>query len=123
MSVAGIDIGEYVSCVALARKRGVDVLMNNESKRETPTCVAFGSKMRSYGGDASSGRSMNMRNTIANIRRLLGKRFDAPDVQRELPRIPFKVRVARGCRRVPKFTPSSQYHAVWYRYLPSICIF
>ena len=99
MSVAGIDIGEYVSCVALARKRGVDVLMNNESKRETPTCVAFGSKMRSYGGDAASGRSMNMKNTIANIRKLLGKRFDSPYVQSELPRIPFKVRLSAFPKR------------------------
>lgn len=91
MSVAGFDIGNDGSCVALARKRGVDVLMNKESKRETPTAVAFGTKMRSFGGDASAGRSMNMRNTIVNIRRLLGKPFNSPDVQREVARLPFKV--------------------------------
>ena len=33
MSVAGIDIGSSKSCIAVARKRGIDVLMNKTSKR------------------------------------------------------------------------------------------
>lgn len=42
MSVVGLDIGNDTSCVALARKRGIDVIMNKESKRETPAVVNFG---------------------------------------------------------------------------------
>lgn len=42
MSVVGFDVGNDTSCVALARKRGIDVLMNKESKRETPAVVNFG---------------------------------------------------------------------------------
>lgn len=42
MSVVGLDVGNDTSCVALARKRGVDVLMNKESKRETPAVISFG---------------------------------------------------------------------------------
>lgn len=41
-SVVGFDVGNDTSCVALARKRGIDVLMNKESKRETPAVVNFG---------------------------------------------------------------------------------
>ncbi len=33
MSVAGIDIGSSKACIAVARKRGIDVLMNKTSKR------------------------------------------------------------------------------------------
>lgn len=42
MSVVGFDVGNDTSCVALARKGGIDVLMNKESKRETPAVVNFG---------------------------------------------------------------------------------
>jgi len=80
-SVAGFDIGNDCSCVALARKRGIDVLMNKESKRETATAVSFNDKRRYMGGDAAQSMSMNMRNTIRDLRRLIGKRFACPDVQ------------------------------------------
>ncbi len=42
MSVVGFDVGNDTSCVALARKRGIDVVMNKESKRETPAAINFG---------------------------------------------------------------------------------
>eukprot|EP00212_Chloropicon_laureae_P008077 CAMPEP_0197497956 /NCGR_PEP_ID=MMETSP1311-20131121/54713_1 /TAXON_ID=464262 /ORGANISM="Genus nov. species nov., Strain RCC856" /LENGTH=44 /DNA_ID= /DNA_START= /DNA_END= /DNA_ORIENTATION= len=44
MSVVGFDIGDFKSCVAVARRNGVDVLLNKESKRETPAVVSFGTK-------------------------------------------------------------------------------
>ena len=46
MSVAGFDIGSQTSTVAVARKRGIDVLLNKESNRETPSLVrAAGSSL------------------------------------------------------------------------------
>lgn len=42
MSVVGFDVGNDTSCVALARKRGIDVVMNKESKRETPAAINYG---------------------------------------------------------------------------------
>lgn len=48
MSVAGFDVGNDTSCVALARKRGIDVVMNKESKRETPAVVNFGKHRGPY---------------------------------------------------------------------------
>lgn len=91
MSVVGLDVGNDSSCVALARKRGVDVLLNKESLRETPAMVSFGDKMRFLGTDAAGKVAMNPRNTIVNLKRLLGKKFADPLVQAELPRLPFKV--------------------------------
>ncbi|CAG9466102.1 unnamed protein product [Pedinophyceae sp. YPF-701] len=91
MSVAGFDIGNATSCVALARKRGIDVLMNKESKRETPTCVSFTEKRRFMGGDASQSMATNMKNTISDLKRLVGKRFSRPDVQADIKDLPFEV--------------------------------
>ena len=42
MSVAGFDIGDQSSCIAVARKRGIDVLMNKvglRSERSAPSCL------------------------------------------------------------------------------------
>ena len=44
MSVVGIDFGNANNVVALARRKGIDVVLNTESKRETPSMVNFGEK-------------------------------------------------------------------------------
>lgn len=100
MSVAGFDIGDQSSCIAVARKRGIDVLMNKESKRETPSLVAFGQKQRQLGTDAVGSLSLNPRNTISQIKRLLGKKFSCPDVQRDITLLPYEVTEAPdgGCQ-------------------------
>ena len=67
MSVVGFDVGDFKSCVAVARRNGVDVLLNKESKRETPAVVSFGMKQRAIGTDGSSAQSMNPKNTVFGI--------------------------------------------------------
>ena len=42
MSVVGFDLGNESCIVAVARQRGIDVVLNEESKRETPAIVCFG---------------------------------------------------------------------------------
>lgn len=91
MSVAGIDVGDACSCIAVARKRGVDVLLNKESKRETPTLVAFGPKTRALGTDAVGSLTVNPKNTVSGLKRLLGARWGSPALESELPRLPFEV--------------------------------
>ena len=44
MSVVGLDFGNSNNVVALARRKGIDVVLNTESKRETPSMVNFGEK-------------------------------------------------------------------------------
>ena len=91
MSVAGIDVGNAASCIALARKGGVDVLLNKESARETPAVVTFGEKTRLIGTAAAGGLATNPKNTISEIKRLMGKQFDDPIVQADLPHYPFSI--------------------------------
>ncbi|KAG7673591.1 hypothetical protein KSW81_006791 [Nannochloris sp. 'desiccata'] len=90
MSVAGIDIGDAASCIALARKGGVDVLLNKESTRETPSVVTFSAKQRMMGTSAAGAMTTNPANTISQIKRILGKRFDDPAVQADIESFPFK---------------------------------
>ena len=91
MSVAGIDVGNASSCIALARKGGVDVLLNKESARETPAVVTFNEKTRFIGTAAAGGLATNPKNTISEIKRLMGKQFDDPMVQADMPHYPFSI--------------------------------
>lgn len=91
LSVAGFDIGNDTSCIAIARKRGIDVLMNKESKRETPAVVNFGEKMRFLGTDGSAKQGLAPQNTVHQLKRLLGKKFADPAVQTDIAKLPYAV--------------------------------
>ncbi|KAH7443289.1 hypothetical protein KP509_02G028700 [Ceratopteris richardii] len=91
MSVVGLDVGNENCIVAVARQRGIDVVLNDESKRETPALVSFNEKQRFIGTAASAAITMNPKNTIAQIKRLVGRSYQDPDVQQELSLFPFRV--------------------------------
>ncbi|KAI8100756.1 hypothetical protein M9434_005147 [Picochlorum sp. BPE23] len=91
MSVAGIDVGNAASCIALARKGGVDVLLNKESNRETPSVVTFTQKQRQMGTAAVGGMATNPKNTVTEIKRLMGKKFNDPEVQADKESSPFAI--------------------------------
>ncbi|XP_059645480.1 heat shock 70 kDa protein 15-like [Cornus florida] len=91
MSVAGFDLGNESSVVAVARQRGIDVVLNDESKRETPSIVCFGDKQRFLGTAGAASSLMNPKNTITQIKRLIGRQFSDPELQRDLKALPFAV--------------------------------
>ncbi|MQL83355.1 hypothetical protein Taro_015825 [Colocasia esculenta] len=89
MSVVGFDIGNENLVVAAARQRGIDVLLNGESNRETPAVVCFGEKQRSLGAAGAASATMNPRSTVSQVKRLIGRAFRDPAVQEDLRRLPF----------------------------------
>ena len=91
MSVAGFDIGDQSTCIAVARKRGIDVLLNKESNRETPSVLSFGPKSRSMGTDALGSVAVNPKNAVTQIKRLLGKNFSDATVQKDRKNFLFEV--------------------------------
>ncbi|XXG48712.1 hypothetical protein AAC387_Pa02g3084 [Persea americana] len=91
MSVVGLDFGNESCIVAVARQRGIDVVLNEESKRETPAVVSFGEKQRFIGTAGSASTLMNPKNSISQVKRLLGRQFSDPEVQRDLQSLPFAV--------------------------------
>ncbi|XP_020226409.1 heat shock 70 kDa protein 14 [Cajanus cajan] len=91
MSVVGFDFGNESCIVAVARQRGIDVVLNDESKRETPAVVCFGEKQRFIGTAGAASTMMNPKNSISQIKRLVGRKFADPEFQRYLKSLPFVV--------------------------------
>ncbi|XP_031405238.1 heat shock 70 kDa protein 16 isoform X1 [Punica granatum] len=90
MSVVGFDIGNENCVVAAVKQRGIDVLLNDESKRETAAIVCFGEKQRFLGSAGAASAMMNPKSTISQLKRLIGRRFADPDVQRDLRMLPIE---------------------------------
>ncbi|KAK6153705.1 hypothetical protein DH2020_013344 [Rehmannia glutinosa] len=91
MSVVGFDFGNESGVVAVARQRGIDVVLNDESKRETPALVCFGDKQRFLGTAGAATSTMNPKNTVSQIKRLVGRQFSDPELQRDIKSLPFLV--------------------------------
>lgn len=91
MSVVGFDLGNESCVVAVARQRGIDVVLNDESKRETPALVCFGDKQRFLGTAGAATSMMNPKNTISQIKRLIGRPFSDPELQQDIKALPFTV--------------------------------
>ncbi|CAJ0941927.1 unnamed protein product, partial [Mesorhabditis belari] len=91
MSVIGFDIGNLNSYIGVARQGGIDVIANDYSLRETPTCVSFGSKCRSMGVSARQQVNTNFLSTIINFKHLLARKFNDPIAQKFIPFVPCRV--------------------------------
>ncbi|XP_065865950.1 heat shock 70 kDa protein 15 [Euphorbia lathyris] len=91
MSVVGFDFGNESCIVAVARQRGIDVVLNDESKRETPAIVCFGDKQRFIGTAGAASTMMNPKNSISQIKRLIGRQFSDPELQKDIKSLPFAV--------------------------------
>eukprot|EP00960_Hanusia_phi_P074997 768356-Hanusia_phi.AAC.5 len=72
-AVLGIDFGTDNCVVAIARRKGVDIVSNEASQRCTPSVVSFGSSERFIGERGYSQRMMNLKNTVSEPKRLLGR--------------------------------------------------
>jgi molecular chaperone DnaK len=90
--VIGIDLGTTNSCVAIMEAGDPLVLTNAEGSRITPSVVAFTeSGERLVGQIARRQAITNPENTIFAIKRLIGRRFDDPEVQKAMKVLPYKI--------------------------------
>ncbi|BFZ57238.1 adenyl-nucleotide exchange factor sse1 [Savitreella phatthalungensis] len=80
MSVVGIDLGSATTVVAVARNRGIDVITNEVSNRATPTLVGFATKNRTLGEPAKTNEISNFKNTVGQMKRIIGRRADDPEI-------------------------------------------
>ncbi|KAI0744328.1 heat shock protein 70, partial [Daedaleopsis nitida] len=80
MSVVGIDFGALHSKIGVARHRGIDIIINEVSNRQTPSLVSFGPKQRAIGEPAKTLEISNFRNTVGSLKRLLGRTITDPEI-------------------------------------------
>ncbi len=88
----GIDLGTTNSCVAIMEGGEPKVIANVEGSRTTPSIVAFtDSGERLVGQIAKRQAITNPINTVYAVKRLIGRKFDDPVVQRDLKILPYKI--------------------------------
>jgi molecular chaperone DnaK len=88
----GIDLGTTNSCVAVMEGKTPKVIENAEGSRTTPSIVAFGKGGELLVGQPAKRQAViNPQNTIFAIKRLMGRRYDDPLVQKEKDLVPYKI--------------------------------
>ncbi|KHJ49442.1 hypothetical protein D918_00568 [Trichuris suis] len=91
MSVVGFDFGNQSCYVGVARQGGIEVVTNDYSVRATPTCVSYGSNLRSIGTSAWQKVLTNLKNSVFSFKNLIGRKFNDPVVQAEKNWLPYEL--------------------------------
>ncbi|MGK7867139.1 molecular chaperone DnaK [Falsiroseomonas sp. E2-1-a20] len=96
--VIGIDLGTTNSCVAIMEGKDVKVLENAEGARTTPSMVAFAKNGERLVGQSAKRQAVtNPTNTLYAVKRLIGRRFDDPMVNKDKGLVPYNiVRASNG---------------------------
>jgi molecular chaperone DnaK len=90
--VIGIDLGTTNSCVAVMEGKQAKVIENAEGARTTPSMVAFGKGGEVLVGQPAKRQAVtNPENTVFAIKRLIGRRFDDPVVEKDKSLVPYKI--------------------------------
>src|SRR4051794_17173623 len=90
--IIGIDLGTTNSCVASVESHHPKVIENQEGQRTTPSIVAYLEDGEVLVGMPAKRQAVtNSQNTIYAVKRLIGRKFDDPEVQKDIKLMPYKI--------------------------------
>ncbi|TVP91874.1 MAG: molecular chaperone DnaK, partial [Thioalkalivibrio sp.] len=90
--IIGIDLGTTNSCVAIMDGDQAKVIENSEGGRTTPSIVAFTEDGEVLVGQSAKRQAVtNSQNTLHAVKRLIGRRFEEPEVQKDIKLVPYKI--------------------------------
>ncbi|KAI1141631.1 78 KDA glucose-regulated protein-like protein precursor [Hypoxylon sp. FL0543] len=90
-TVIGIDLGTTYSCVGVMQQGKVEILVNDQGNRITPSYVAFTDEERLVGDAAKQQAASNPRNTVYDVKRFIGRKWNEKEVQNDIKHFPYKV--------------------------------
>ena len=91
-TIIGIDLGTTNSCVSIFQGGQAKVIENSEGNRTTPSIVAYTkNNQKLVGNSAKNQRISNPENTLFAIKRLIGRQFNDPIVQKDRNIVPYKI--------------------------------
>ena len=90
--IIGIDLGTTNSCVAVLDGDQPKVIENAEGERTTPSIIAYAQDGETLVGQPAKRQAVtNPENTLFAIKRLIGRRFEDEEVQRDIDIMPYKI--------------------------------
>src|SRR5881398_1853538 len=90
--IIGIDLGTTNSCVAIMEGGKPKVIENSEGARTTPSIVAYADNDEILVGAPAKRQAVtNAKNTIFAVKRLIGRKFDEKEVQKDIGLMPYKI--------------------------------
>lgn len=90
--IIGIDLGTTNSCVAVMENGKPKVIENSEGSRTTPSVVAYTDDGEILVGAPAKRQAVtNAKNTLFAIKRLIGRRFEEKEVQKDIDLMPYKI--------------------------------
>jgi heat shock protein 5 len=95
-TVIGIDLGTTYSCVGVFKHGKVEIIANDQGNRITPSYVAWTDEgERMIGDSAKNQATINPENTVFDVKRLIGRKFNDKSVQADKKLVPYNI-VAKG---------------------------
>jgi molecular chaperone DnaK len=90
-TIIGIDLGTTNSCVAIVENGIAKVIENAEGARTTPSIIAYTDKEILVGASAKRQAVTNPKNTLYAVKRLIGRKFDEKEVQKDINMMPYSI--------------------------------
>ena len=90
--IIGIDLGTTNSCVSVMENGQPKVIENSEGARTTPSIVAYAEDGEVLVGASAKRQAVtNPKNTLYAVKRLIGRRFEEKEVQKDIDLMPYKI--------------------------------